>query len=109
MVTDLICTCADGAAKLREFGLRLATSVCGLARRTRRTRAAGLQNTLLHQRIRREILIADVARARRRKKKAPLRELYSATHDILRREVQSAGIPAALNSYPRGYSTSGGD
>lgn len=87
MVTDLICTVADGAARLRELGLRLATSVCGLARRTRKTPDAGLQNTLLHQRIRREILIADVARARRRKKKAPLRELYSATHDILRREV----------------------
>lgn len=82
---------AAGVTHPQSTGSRWLRALFGLARRTRKTPAAHSQLTYVLTLIRLEIAMAKVEKAKRQKKAAPFREVYSARHELLRQELGRNG------------------
>lgn len=78
---------ADDAVNPLACGFRWVRAFFGRARNTRTQPAGPSQRTYLDLTIRREIAAADVAKARRQKKRAPFGKVHSLAHEMLKAEI----------------------
>lgn len=78
---------AVGVTHPRFSGSRWLRALYGLVRATEAKRARHSRHTYVLTLTRLEIAMAKVAKAKRQKKAAPFREVYSARHELLRQEL----------------------
>lgn len=82
---------AVGATHPRFSGSRWLKALSGLVRPTPKKPERHSRLTYLLTLTRLEMAMAEVRKAKRQKRKAPFREVYSARHDLLRQELGRNG------------------